>query len=171
MSLNVTSDAFQNYADINHRMALSVSTTDVDYVPENDFFEADSAVRGFSSCEKIDPSIFAGPDGKKCFIATAAYGSPMDPHLESLRVFRDRFLTTNRPGRALVRFYYRYSPPLADFMADRDWLRALVRGLLIPVIATIEYPGRVALLILSLIAAILVRRRRSAAAAARVNGS
>jgi len=81
------------------------------------------------------------------------------------------FLVTNRPGRALIRFYYRYSPPLADFIADRDWLRALVRGLLTPVIAMIEYPGRVALLILSLIAAILVRRRRSATAAARVNGS
>ncbi len=160
VSLNVTSDAFQNYTDTNQNLALSVSTIDVDYVPENDFFETDSLVRGFSSCEAIDPSISAGPAGSRCFIATAAYGSRLDPRLESLRVFRDRFMMTNRPGRALVRFYYRHSPPLADFIAERDWLRAVVRGLLTPVVATIEYPGSMALLIFSLIAAVLVRRRR-----------
>ena len=171
VSLNVTSDAFQNYTDLNHRLALSVSTNDVDYVPENDFLEVDSPVRGFSSCEVIDPIIFVGPDGPQCFIATAAYGSPLDPHLESLRDFRDRFMMTNHPGRALVRFYYRNSPPLADFIADRNWLRAVVRGLLTPVVATIEYPIPMALLIFSLIAAVLVRRRRGATAAARVNGS
>ena len=171
VSLNVTSDAFQNYTDVNHHLTLSVSTIDVDYVPENDFFETDSPVRGFSSCEDIDPIIFAGPDGPRCFIATAAYGSRLDPHLESLRDFRDRFMMTNHPGRALVRFYYRHSPPLADFIADRDWLRAVVRGLLTPVVATIEYPRSMALLIFSLIAAVLVRRRRGATATAGVNGS
>ena len=171
VSLNVTSDVFQNHTDINYHLALSVSTIDIDYVPENDSVETDSLVRGFSSCENTGASVLAGPDGSKCFIATAAYGSRLDPHLESLRVFRDRFMMTNRPGRALVRFYYRHSPPLADFIADRDWLRAVVRGLLTPVVATIEYPMPVALLIFSLIVAVLVRRRRGATAAARVNGS
>ena len=160
VSLNVTSDSFQNYTDINYQLALSVSTIDVDYVPENDSVETDTLVRGFSSCEQIDSGIDAGPAGPRCFIATAAYGSRLDPHLESLRVFRDRFMMTNRPGRALVRVYYRHSPPLADFIADRDWLRAVVRGLLTPVVATIEYPMPVALLIFCLIVAILVRRRR-----------
>jgi uncharacterized repeat protein (TIGR01451 family) len=171
VSLNVTSDVFQNHTDINYHLALSVSTIDVDYVPENDSVETDARVRGFSSCENTDASVLAGPDGSKCFIATAAYGSRLDPHLESLRVFRDQFMMTNRPGRALVRFYYRHSPPLADFIADRDWLRAVVRGLLTPVVATIEYPMPMALLIFSLIVAVLVRRRRGATAAARVNGS
>jgi len=171
VSLNVTSDVFQNHTDINYHLALSVSTIDVDYVPENDLIETDSPVRGFSSCENTDASVLAGPDGSGCFIATAAYGSRLDPHLESLRVFRDRFMMTNRPGRALVRFYYRRSPALADFIADRDWLRAVVRGLLTPVVAKIEYPMPVALLISCLIVAILVRRRRGATAAECVNGS
>ena len=168
VSLNVTSDAFQNYTDVNHRLAISVSTIDVDYVPANDFFEIDSTVRGFSSCEAADPTTVVGPDGSKCFIATAAYGSPLDSRLSILRDFRDGYLMTNRPGRALVRFYYRHSPPLADFIANRDWLRAVVRGLLTPVIATIEYPGPTALLICSLISAVLVRRRRQATSTARV---
>ena len=82
VSLNVTSDSFQNYTDINYQLAISVSTIDVDYVPENDSVETDALVRGFSSCENTDASVFAGPDGSKCFIATAAYGSRLDPHLE-----------------------------------------------------------------------------------------
>lgn len=66
---------------------------------------------------------------------------------------------TNRPGRALVVSYYRHSPSLADFIADRDWLRAIVRGMLMPIVYTIKYPGLAALSIFFLIAAALVRRR------------
>ena len=172
LSLNVTSVLFQNRTTAQQRIDVEVATTDIDYAPMNNVSSADGAVSGFSSCEEIDfglPDVF-GP-AYYCFIATAAYGSPLDPHLDNLRGFRDRFMMTNRPGRALVRFYYRHSPPLADFIADRDWLRAIVRGLLTPIVYTIEYPGPVALLFFSLIAAVLVRRRRRAAAAAYVNGS
>ena len=170
VSLNVTSDIFQNYADIDHRLSVSVSTTDVDYVSENDFVEATLTVRGFSSCESIEPNISAGPGNSGCFIATAAYGSALDPHLDSLRNFRDRFLETNRPGRAMVRFYYRHSPPLADFIAERDWLRTVVRGLLTPVVLTLKYPISAALVIIGLVAAFVVRRRRGMNSATLYNG-
>lgn len=67
-----------------------------------------------------------------CFIATAAYGSLMEPHVKILRDFRDRFLFDNAAGRRLVRLYYNHSPPIADFIAEHDSLRAMVRISLLP---------------------------------------
>ena len=69
-----------------------------------------------------------------CFIATAAYGSYLDKHVEVLRNFRDAYLLTNSMGRAFVAFYYRNSPPLADFIAAHDSLRAIVRIGLAPLV-------------------------------------
>jgi hypothetical protein len=36
--------------------------------------------------------------------------------------------------RALVTYYYKYSPPLADYIAERKWLRVWVRPFLLPAI-------------------------------------
>ncbi len=66
------------------------------------------------------------------FIATAANDSYLDPYVTTLKTFRDKFLLTNRPGRAFVSFYYRVSPPLAQVIADREGLRVMVRLLLLP---------------------------------------
>jgi subtilisin family serine protease/PKD repeat protein len=76
-----------------------------------------------------------GPVGGGCFIATAAYGSHMEPQVELLREFRDRFLLTNSEGKSFVMLYYACSPPLARFIAQHDTLRAMVRFTLLPVVA------------------------------------
>ncbi|MCK4784151.1 MAG: S8 family serine peptidase [Desulfobacteraceae bacterium] len=73
--------------------------------------------------------------GGGCFIATAAYGSRMEPQVELLREFRDRYLLTNSAGKSFVILYYAYSPPIACFIAKNDTLRAVVRCALLPVVA------------------------------------
>ena len=69
-----------------------------------------------------------------CFIATAAYGSPIHPHLDILRDFRDKYLMPNSFGRKFVELYYRYSPTIASFIAKHKLLKVAVRINLLPLI-------------------------------------
>lgn len=69
-----------------------------------------------------------------CFIATAAFGAPFAKEVNILRQFRDKKLLTNRAGRAFVRFYYRHSPAIADFIRNKPVARAFVRAMLKPVV-------------------------------------
>ena len=72
--------------------------------------------------------------GGGCFIATAAFGSPIEKHVEILCDFRDQYLLTNYLGKKFVTMYYKYSPPVADFISDHSSIKLLVRGLLYPLI-------------------------------------
>ncbi|MBW2597748.1 MAG: hypothetical protein JRC55_03680, partial [Deltaproteobacteria bacterium] len=72
--------------------------------------------------------------GGGCFIATAAYGSPMAPQVKVLREIRDRFLLTNSLGKTVVNFYYAFSPKLADFISEHAGLRTMVRVGLLPLV-------------------------------------
>jgi len=109
----------------------------------------------------------SGGGGGGCFIATAAYGSALEPHVVVLRQFRDRFLLTNPAGRLLVRGYYACSPPAARLIARHEGLRAAVRVLLLPLVAASAVAlglgpaggGALLLLLVCLVAAGLAVRR------------
>ena len=70
-----------------------------------------------------------------CFIATAAYGTPMAGEIQILREFRDEYLLANPLGQALVGLYYRVSPPIAEFITEHPSLKPIVRAGLLPVVA------------------------------------
>lgn len=69
-----------------------------------------------------------------CFIATAAYGTPLASEVRVLSHFRDQYLLTNPVGQALVRFYYKHSPGAAAFISRHEPLRAITRFYLKPLV-------------------------------------
>ncbi len=78
--------------------------------------------------------------GGGCFIATAAYGSPLASEVGVLKRFRDRWLLAWGPGRGFVRAYYEKGPAAARFIAGAEGLRWLVRGALWPLVAACGLP-------------------------------
>lgn len=92
----------------------------------------------------------SGVGGGGCFIATASYGSEWHPHVQALRDFRDRVLMKSAMGRELVGFYYRHSPGIACYIAERDSLRTVTRWLLTPIVYAITYPWSALVFVVSL---------------------
>ncbi len=107
---------------------------------------------------------FAGGDsgGGFCFIATAAYGSYLDPHVASLRRFRDEQLRPLPGGPRLISAYYQASPGLANYLVVHPWAKLPVRGLLTVVVGTVEHPwAAVGLLLAGALGYRRWRRRRA----------
>ncbi|MGQ9696132.1 MAG: CFI-box-CTERM domain-containing protein [Thermodesulfobacteriota bacterium] len=97
--------------------------------------------------------------GGGCFIATAAFGSYLDPRVQVLRSFRDNYLLNNALGRAFVSFYYEMSPPLAEYISKHEFLITATRWALTPLVYALQYPGIALVLLLGLVVAPLAGRR------------
>jgi predicted DNA-binding transcriptional regulator YafY len=66
-----------------------------------------------------------------CFIATAAYGTSQEPEIDRLRKFRDQVLMDYRIGELFVAVYYALSPPIAEWISQRERRQALARRLIV----------------------------------------
>lgn len=108
-----------------------------------------------------NPSSGGGGGGGGCFIATAAYGSYLDPHVMVLRHFRDNVLLQSELGTAFVKFYYKHSPPIADYIAKHEALRMLMRFTLTPLIFAVKYPLLLILLLILGVASLIAGKIRS----------
>lgn len=122
---------FSDYATFNADRT-QVTLTLVDGGPGDDDGVANGVIIDPSGLASDTP---ASASGGGCFIATAAYGSILHPHVATLRAFRDTFLLTNSVGAAFVKIYYKYSPQAADYIARHDALKVVVRVCLLPAIA------------------------------------
>jgi thermitase len=111
----------------------------------------------------IEPHSASSSKGGGCFIATAAYGSPLAGQVRLLSAFRDRWLA-NPVGRPLVAAYYRLGPAPARYISERSWLPPLVRVVLRPLLpaawAGLVCPGLLGLALLGGTAALTLRPSR-----------
>ncbi len=79
-----------------------------------------------------------------CFVATAAYGSEMEPQVAALRWLRDSLRPKSGLVAAAVDLYYRSGPAAAAVIARSDTARTLARRLLGPAAELAEAAVRLA---------------------------
>ncbi len=68
--------------------------------------------------------------GSKCFIATAAYGTPNHPNIEIFRWFRSTILLKTTVGKQFVRWYYKNGPVAAEYISQHEFLKKSVAAVL-----------------------------------------
>jgi uncharacterized repeat protein (TIGR01451 family) len=161
VTLPARSDTFQNRNAQTLTLNFSASSAETDFSTINNQLRIAFPVPDFRDCADD----FSGAT-VTCFIATAAYGSPLEPHVVALRQFRDRYLQHTALGRAFIRYYYRYSPPLAAIIAERPALRSATRAVLTPLVLAIVHPLWASLLLATAFAVGWRLRRRPGGQAA-----
>jgi hypothetical protein len=90
---------------------------------------------GTASCKyAVTPDEVLGllTNDVNCFVATAAYGSSLEPKINTFREFRFKRLLPYSWGRAFVKWYYHYGPYLARYIHDKPMMRAGARVILWP---------------------------------------
>ncbi len=110
-----------------HYRLLATNESGTSYGDDNTFTT-------LAAVEVVNQEVADGSGSSGCFIATAAFGSPVQPSVKILREFRNRFLLNNNIGKSLVNFYYKYSPPMADCISRHDNFQVMVRICLLPVV-------------------------------------
>jgi hypothetical protein len=156
-------DSLRGWSDYSHHSRFDKNRRSVTVeLKDGHYRDADEVANGII----VDPSALilkesaldTGVANSSCFIATAAFGSYMDPNVKLLRDFRDEYLFKNAPGKWFVKLYYRYGPCAADFIGEHEWLKPVVRLALMPLvgISYLMVKGSWALLILATVLVVVL---------------
>ena len=108
-------------------------------LPTTDYSVAIRAVddcRNYSALTILDFTTLERAHGEvdACFIATAAYGSPLAAEVQMLRGVRDSLLRKTVLGELVVEAYYTFGPAAAGVISESELLRATARELLAPIV-------------------------------------
>ena len=93
------------------------------------------------------------PSPSICIIITALHGSALNSEVDYMRHVRDDMIGSNEIGEKIVlgwnTFYYSWSPQLARWIADSEYVKPIFRVLLMPLIAIIHSTSLVFVVIAS----------------------
>ena len=77
-----------------------------------------------------------------CLIATAAFGSELDPQIQQLRELRDNSLLQTESGTLFMNtfndFYYSFSPTIADYERENPIFQEMVKITITPMISSLS---------------------------------
>lgn len=110
-----------------------------------------------------------GRSDKRCFIATAAFGSSHSPYVRILREFRDRYLMNSDYGRLFISTYYSVSPSAAYYLEKHPASAVIVRFALFPVIGIAFFCLKTSLLTKIVLTVILLSAYKLLSISARHN--
>lgn len=111
---------------------------------------ANANVDGRTITASVQPKMDSVPEstiqntGKSsgCLIATAAFGSELEPQVQLLREVRDNTVLSTSSGvtfmEAFNEFYYSFSPIVADWERQNDMFRHAVRLTITPMVSTLS---------------------------------
>jgi PKD repeat protein len=104
------------------------------YAPTNESTE--------SSSNAASDAPSSTPNGGRCLIATAAFGSDLAPQVQFLREFRDKHILSTASGSSFMNvfnaWYYSFSPYLADYEREQPWMQQTVKGLIYPLLIILQ---------------------------------
>ncbi|GEM_PF-2473690 len=82
------------------------------------------------------------PNGGRCLIATAAFGSELAPQVQFLREFRDKHIMSTASGSSFMNvfnaWYYSFSPYVADYEREQPWMQQIVKGSIYPLLGILQ---------------------------------
>jgi hypothetical protein len=121
---------------------------------------------GTTNCHSVIPEEVIGLFSEtNCFVATAAFGSPLEKNVKTLRRFRDQVLQKTWLGRLFVRSYYKLSPPFARWIAQSSYRRSTARMILAPFVVTVsfamDHPFYFLIFLTTVFSAFMILARRS----------
>ncbi len=86
---------------------------------------------------------------RRCFIATATYGSELSEEVKFLRRFREEIILSSFAGKQFMEvfnsFYYSFSPNVAQFILKNQWLKPVFKAFLLPLITALHIAASISI--------------------------
>lgn len=118
--------ALIDFSDLNNVKVTNVETYSGDNVENSPVLHKDGTFE-----MDVGPIEFKTmQDTSGCFIATACFDSRADEEVIFLRWYRDNVLLNSTMGENFVRSYYRFSPPVAEWIHDKPLVKRPMRALI-----------------------------------------